>query len=64
MALSTCIKCGGSSFEMKEATPRGSAFVLMFVQCSSCGGVIGVIDCDNIGQLIHNLAKRLSISLS
>jgi excinuclease UvrABC ATPase subunit len=42
MAMSTCVKCGGHSFEMKAAEPRDSAYKQMFVQCTSCGGVIGV----------------------
>ncbi len=44
MPMSTCIKCGGHTFEVVEAKPGNSDFTLMFVQCSSCGGVVGVMD--------------------
>lgn len=64
MALSTCIKCGNSSFENKEVTPRNSEFILSFIQCTSCGGVIGVVDFYNVGELIHQLAEKLNVSLS
>jgi predicted nucleic-acid-binding Zn-ribbon protein len=63
MATSTCIKCGSSSFENKENSPRGSNYAVTFVQCSSCGGVVGVTDFYNIGQLIHDFAKKLNIKL-
>lgn len=63
MTQSTCIKCGNTSFEIQEATPRDSSFVLNFVQCANCGGVIGVLEFDNIGQLIYGLAEKLNIRL-
>jgi len=63
MAISTCIKCGHISFELKEVTPIGSAFRLYFIQCAGCGGVIGVMDLYNIGHLIHKLANELDVSL-
>ena len=63
MALSTCIKCGATVFELKEAEPRGGKYKLMFVQCSQCGGVVGATEYYNIGQLIHTLAKKLKIKL-
>jgi uncharacterized Zn finger protein len=63
MASSTCTKCGSTSFEVKENSPMGSNFRIMFVQCSNCGGVVGTMDYFNIGQLIHDLAKKLSLKL-
>jgi predicted nucleic-acid-binding Zn-ribbon protein len=39
MATSTCIKCSGTSFEVKEQSPKHSNYKIMFIQCSSCGGV-------------------------
>lgn len=64
MALSTCIKCGNSSFENKDVTPRNSEFILSFIQCTSCGGVVGVVDFYNIGELIHQLADKLQVPLN
>lgn len=63
MAMSKCIKCDSHRFEIKEYEPVGSAYKLMFVQCSSCGGVVGVTDYYNIGTLLHQLAKKLNIKL-
>ena len=53
------------AFEMREApSVRGSQFKLMFVQCVSCGAVVGVTDYYNIGNLLHELATKLGVRLS
>ena len=44
MAISTCPKCDSHYFEMKEAEPNGSKYKIMFIQCSSCGAVVGTTD--------------------
>jgi len=59
VASSTCIKCGNRIFELVEQEPINAAFRLNFVQCSSCGGVVGVLDHFNIAQLISEFAKKL-----
>jgi hypothetical protein len=59
MATSTCIKCGGTAFESVVQSPRGANFKVTFIQCASCGGVVGVMDYYNIGQDIHDLAREL-----
>lgn len=59
MATSTCIKCGRSSFEMVENSPHGSNFKYMFVQCTSCGSVIGFTDYHNTGSQLEDLTKKL-----
>ena len=59
VASSTCIKCGNHIFELVEQEPINAAFRLNFVQCSSCGGVVGVLDHFNIAQLISEFAKKL-----
>lgn len=59
MAWSTCPKCDNHSFELVEDTPIGSAFKLMFVQCTSCGAVVGVMDYYNIGQRMNELEKKI-----
>ena len=60
VAESTCVKCGGHDFEMKEAQPLESRFKLMLIQCSDCGGVIGVIDFFNVGNLLMRQAGALT----
>ncbi len=59
MAYSKCVACGSTSFEAKEHSPSGSNFKLIFIQCSSCGGVIGALDYYNIGSRIDDLEKKI-----
>jgi flavoprotein len=44
MAVSTCHKCGGHSFELTPFTPIGESRKLMLVQCSACGAAVGALD--------------------
>lgn len=53
MALSTCSECKSTIFEVKENTPATSNYKLLFVQCASCGTVVGVMDYYNIGHMLH-----------
>jgi hypothetical protein len=59
MATSTCVRCGSSYFEVTENEPRGSAFKLLFVQCSSCGGVITAIEMHNLTALLGKQNQAL-----
>ena len=63
MAYSTCPKCTNSRFEIVENEPTGSNFKLMFVQCNSCGAVVGVTDYYNVGALLQEIKKHLGIPL-
>ena len=62
MAISTCVKCGGQSFEMMVQKPKESEYNLIFVQCFNCGGVIGVMDLMNIGSQLDAIKRKLGIS--
>ncbi len=64
MTKSTCIKCDGTIFELKVVEPQGSKFKMNFVQCKSCGGVVGVQEFYSSGALIHKLAEKLGVKLS
>jgi hypothetical protein len=44
MAVSTCIKCSGHSFELVRFAPVGESHKLAMVQCADCGTPIGVLD--------------------
>jgi transcription initiation factor IIE alpha subunit len=44
MAVSTCFKCAGHSFELTLFTPIGEDKTLTLVQCSQCGTPVGVMD--------------------
>ena len=63
MAISKCSKCGYTCFELKEANVRGSNFKQNFIQCASCGAVVGVVPYMNTAALIYQLADKLNIKL-
>ncbi len=63
MATSNCVKCSSTSFEVVDSSPHNSNFKLQFVQCASCGSVVGVLEYFNIGALLEKLAKKLNVDL-
>jgi len=46
-------------FKVVEKEPVGSNFKVMFVQCSSCGVPIGVLDYYNLGSLLQEQKKLI-----
>ena len=66
MAVSTCVKCTGHSFELAPFTPLGTSRKLTIVQCSVCGTPIGVLDpatgpqIDALGNQIASVDERLN----
>ena len=66
MAVSTCLKCAGHSFELAPVTPLGASHKLTIVQCSGCGAPIGVLDpatgpqIDALKNQIAAIDERLS----
>ena len=63
MATSTCPKCDSHQFEMKENSPTGSSFKVNFVQCRSCGAVVGVMDYFSVPVMLEKLAAKLGVKL-
>jgi predicted nucleic-acid-binding Zn-ribbon protein len=63
MAVSNCPKCESTSFELKAGEAKGSKHKLMYIQCASCGGVVGVTDYYNIPFLLGKIAKHLGLTL-
>lgn len=59
MAISTCGKCGGHSFELALFTPIGESRKLTLVQCSACGTAVGALD-PTIGPQIDALKNAVS----
>jgi hypothetical protein len=59
MAISTCGKCGGHSFELALFTPIGESKKLNLVQCSACGVVVGVLD-PSLGPQIDALKREVA----
>jgi hypothetical protein len=64
MAHSKCPKCDNGYFEVTENSPSKSNFKLLFVQCSSCGSVVGTIDYFNIGTLVKELKEKVGLDSS
>ncbi|MDP2162479.1 MAG: hypothetical protein Q8K02_18505 [Flavobacterium sp.] len=44
---------------MKENSPSHSNFIIQFVQCSSCGTVVGTMDYFNIGARLSEIEKKI-----
>lgn len=63
MATSTCIKCNSSAFELKLNEPHDSRYKFFFVQCRSCGGVVGVTDYYATSTLLEKIAEKLGVNL-
>ncbi|MCP4620886.1 MAG: hypothetical protein GY844_31140 [Bradyrhizobium sp.] len=51
MAISTCSKCGGHSFELALFTPIGESRKLTLVQCAVCGTAVGALDPSTTPQI-------------
>jgi len=64
MAVSACPKCGNHTFEVVPNAPANSDFILKFVQCSSCGSVVGTHENLLITSMILDLAQKLKIELT
>jgi len=64
MAFSTCGKCGGRNFELKEVSPNLATYKSIFVQCTACGVPAGVIDYTNAAVRIDTKVKELDARLS
>ena len=59
MAVATCLKCAGHSFEIALFTPLGESHKLAIVQCSGCGTPIGVLDTAS-GPLLDALKNQIA----
>ena len=64
MAVSKCVKCDNTQFELKEAAHMGNTVhKYQLVQCDRCGGVVGALDYFNIGAVLGKIAEALKIDL-
>jgi hypothetical protein len=59
MAVSTCVKCAGHSFELALFTPLGESKKLTLVQCAQCGTAVGALD-PALGPQIEALQHRVA----
>jgi hypothetical protein len=56
--MSNCPHCNRATFEIEEVEVSGVKFKL--VQCSGCKAPVGVMEYNNVGQLIHDLEQRVT----
>ncbi len=63
MATATCPKCDSRRFELSTAEPKGAKYKMTFVQCSSCGAVVGVTDYYSVPSLLEKIADKLGVRL-
>lgn len=69
MAASMCPKCESHKFELKdsEAPPgngiQGAKFKYSFIQCKTCGAVVGVVDHYHLPSLLQKIAAKLGLNL-
>jgi len=59
MASPTCVRCGHHAFEMTESSIGGLRFKRDFLQCAQCGGVVGVIESDNLNARLDAIEQKL-----
>jgi len=60
MAQSQCIKCGSTQFEVVHANNlEGTTRAVLFVQCTDCGSVVGVLDFLNVSVKAERLKNDL-----
>jgi len=71
MATSKCPNCSGTAFEIVTGTFTPPSYTLLFVQCASCGTVVGVSDSTNVSAVldaqnkaIKKIAEVLNIHVS
>jgi hypothetical protein len=62
LATSKCPRCDSTRFEAARATISGTYFPYMFIQCASCGTVVGASEAENVSNLVHQLAEKLGVS--
>lgn len=60
MAQSKCPKCGNSQFEGVEKRIVGLRYSVTFIQCMSCGCVVGVLNSKVLSEHITETAKALA----
>ena len=62
MAQSQCIKCGCRKFEVVHANNlEGTTRAVLFVQCTDCGSVVGVLDFLNVSVQAERVKNDMRI---
>ena len=63
MAVSTCAKCGGHTFERGLVTPLGEQRTVPVLQCAGCGTVIGTLDAQFVIESLQNQIAHIDAGL-
>ena len=61
MAKPTCPKCGNHKLEVTDHEPANLIRRIQFVQCASCGVVVGVLDPWCHDDILSGIAKKLDV---
>jgi len=60
MAVSTCAKCSGRSWEIQLVEPSGAHAEQYFIQCSHCGTPAGLLGFQYAAALIKEQAESIA----
>ena len=58
MGQSKCANCGFEYFEVVKNKPQNSEVDLLFVQCASCGTVVGLINEFNTEVITKSIEEQ------
>jgi len=58
MAESKCPNCRFDYFEVVKNKPQNSDREVFFVQCASCGTVIGIVNDSNSERVVNELEEK------
>ena len=65
MAIPTCSQCEETKFELVLQQPQDAKHTFNFVQCASCGTVVGVLEERNtIEAMLRRIAEKLGADLT
>lgn len=65
MAISTCSQCDEKMFELVLQQPKDAKYAFNFVQCASCGTVVGVLEEGNkIEAMLRRIAEKVGADLT
>lgn len=60
MAIPTCPRCEGRSFEMSTAVVGNSQYQQSLLLCSKCGSVLGLTEYLNVGSRVEELRQQMT----
>ena len=63
MATPKCPKCDGTRFEIQEAPVKHANYGHLFINCASCGCVVGTHEYFNVNAKLALLAQKLGVTL-